>query len=47
MSRIDISYNDNTKSFNISLALQNYIDKLIKIQAENQDFAKWDLTVSS
>lgn len=33
----------NTKQFNISLTLRNYIDKLLKTQAENKDFAKWNL----
>ena len=36
----------NTKQFNISLTLRNYIDKLLKTQAENKDFAKWNLKVS-
>lgn len=39
------SFNNNSKRYNISLALRNYIDKVLKAQAENEDFAKWDLKV--
>jgi hypothetical protein len=45
LKEISQSFNNNSKRFNISLALRNYIDKVLKAQAENEDFAKWDLKV--
>jgi hypothetical protein len=42
-----LSFHNNSKRYNISLALRNYIDKVLKAQAENEEFAKWDLKVNN